>query len=68
VAYIYMSSGAVLKVQEGRDGVLLKLREAGVDTVDFEIDFPAGGATLLRPVTVTRGQVAVVSDEQLPKV
>ena len=65
MAYIYMSSGAVLKVNESRNDVLASLH-AAAGTIDLKIEFRAGNAPSMETVSINPLQAAVVSDRELP--
>lgn len=67
MAFIYLSGGQVLRVSQSRETIENDLERAGEQAVlRYEVDFPAGGAKMPRPVTVLAANVAVVSDEKLP--
>jgi hypothetical protein len=65
VAFIYMSCGAVLQVNESRNDVLRHL-ESAESMVEFVVQFSAGQALSPETVSINPRLVAVVSDRELP--
>jgi hypothetical protein len=66
MAFIYLSSGHVVHVSEGREKVLQQLQAAG-DVVEFDVAFPAGNATQAEPVSFNPMQIVAVSEQPLPQ-
>ena len=68
MAFIYLSGGQVLQVATSREAIANDLLAAGPGrTLEYEVDFPAGGATQPAKVTVLAENVAAVSDQPLPR-
>jgi hypothetical protein len=67
MAYIYMAGGAVLKVPTSREAIMNDLNSTRPARIlEYEVDFPAGGAMHPTRVAVNPAQIAVVSEQQLP--
>lgn len=67
MAFIYLAGGQVLRVPVSREAIANDLRAARPgETLEYEVDFPAGGATQPAKVTVVAENIAAVSDQALP--
>jgi hypothetical protein len=67
MAYIYMAGGWVIRVPTTRESVHETLSRAAPDeTLTYEVDFDAGGATQPGPVTINAAQISLVTDQPLP--
>jgi hypothetical protein len=67
MAFVYLSGGQVLRVMPSREAIANDLAAALPDgTLEYEVDFPGGGATQPATVMVLARNIAAVSDQPLP--
>jgi hypothetical protein len=67
MAFIYLAGGQVLHVAPSREAIANDLAAGSPGkTLEYEVDFPAGGATQPAKVTVLAENIAAVSDQRLP--
>jgi hypothetical protein len=67
MAFIYLSSGQVLRVSESREAVESDLQGAEGQTVlRYDVDIPVNGATRPMAVSVLAMNIAAVADQPLP--
>jgi hypothetical protein len=67
VAFIYLAGGQALRVPASREAIVNDLLAAGPGkTLEYEVDFPALGATQPAKVTVLAENITAVSDQPLP--